>query len=106
MPQGQYVIQLSDYAALPSLHPLRFLLRDYLTEQTVKLSSQFDGVGVIVDPAAGRDWPSAVQVALSADMPCGYPIRIFERKNGRWSRIRPEGQAAYKPAQGVGDGRS
>lgn len=90
MPQAQYAVQLSDLAALPSLHPLRFLLRPFLTEQTCNVNAaQFDGVGVIVNPdVTGRDWPSALTVALSADMPCGYPIRIYEKRQSAWARIR------------------
>ena len=90
MPQPQYAVRLSDLAGLPELHPLLWLLRPFLTKQIVSVANgQFDGAGVIVNPdAPGRDWPSAMHVALSADMPCGYPIRIYEKRQSAWARIR------------------
>lgn len=90
---NQYAVQLSDFAALPEFHPLRWLLKPFLTEQTVSvMASKVDSVGVIVNTATpGRDWAAAVQVALSADMPCGWPIRIYEKRGGRWARLKPPG---------------
>lgn len=103
MPQAQYAVRLSDLFALSELHPLRWLLAPFLTRQIVDVSpGQFDAAGIVINPdVPDRDWSSALQVALSADMPCGYPIRIYEKKSSAWTRIRPEGQAAYKPATSV-----
>ena len=91
----QFAVHLSDFAALPEVHPLRWLLQPFLTEQTVFVKkSQWDSVGVVVNDAVpDRDWAATMQVALSADMPCGWPIRIYEKQDGRWARLRPMDKA-------------
>jgi hypothetical protein len=88
-----YAVNLADYATLSTLHPLRFLLRPFLTEQTVEINRQrVDGVGVVVNeqPDGGQDWQAALIIAQSQPMPGKpYPLRIYQRKDGRWQAIRP-----------------
>lgn len=87
----QYAIHLPDVAALGDVHPLLWLLRAFLTEETVNLNSKFDGVGVIVEPdAAGLDWDAAMTIAMSQPLPSGWPLRIYRRGRGGWQRVQPD----------------
>lgn len=88
-----YAVRLSDLAALPHAHPLRWMLRPFLTEQVVEIDrGKVDGPGVVVNetPDGGQDWQAALTIAQSQPLPGAvYPLRVYERKSGRWQPVHP-----------------
>lgn len=88
-----YAVRLSDLAALPHTHPLRWLLRPFLTEQTVEIDQQkVDGTGVVVNerPDGGQDWQAALAIAQSQRLPnMVYPLRVYQWMDGRWQPVKP-----------------
>lgn len=91
-----YAVRLSDLAALPTPHPLRWLLRPFLTEQTVEIDRQVvDGTGVVINekPDGGQDWQAALVVAQSQPLPgLAYPIRVYRRGKNRWQPVKPSAE--------------
>lgn len=86
-----YAIHLSDLAALPAFHPLRFLFAPVLTGETVNLSSKIDGIGALLSCDDAERLAAILTVATSAPLPgAWYPIRVYEKSNGgRWKRFPP-----------------
>lgn len=82
-----YAIHLSDLAALPAVHPLRFLFAPILTGQTVNLSSKIDGIGALLSCDDAERLAAILTVAASAPLPgAWYPIRIYQKGKGGWRK--------------------
>lgn len=86
-----YAVHLSDIAALPAVHPLRFLFAPVLTGETVNLSSKIDGIGALLSCDDAERMAAILTVATSAPLPgAWYSIRVYEKSNGgRWKRFTP-----------------
>lgn len=86
-----YVVHLADVAVLPEFHPLRWLLRPFMTDRTFNVSSKIDGIAVALEPVDGRDLDAVVEVTQLTPLPGQfYPIRIYRREGGQWKRMSKE----------------
>jgi len=87
-----YAVRLSDLAVLPEFHPLRMVLKPFLTDETINISNKFDGVAVMLTPVDGRDLDAVVEVTQLARQPGQvFPIRMYRRDSGgQWKIIRME----------------
>jgi len=84
-----YAVHLSDLAVLPELHPLRWLLRPFMTDKTFNINNKIDGVAVPLEPVDGRDLDAVIEVTQLTPLPGQfYPIRIYCREGGQWRRIK------------------
>lgn len=87
----KYAVHLSDLAALPEFHPLRWLLRPFMIDETININGKFDGVAMLLEPVNGRDLDAVIEVTQLTPLPGQfYPIRIYRRNNGKWQRIKKE----------------
>ena len=85
-----FALHLSDLAALPAVHPLRFLFLPVLTGETVTLSSKIDGIGALLSCDDPERLAAILTVATSAPLPgAWYPIRVYEKGKGGWRKWSP-----------------
>lgn len=94
-----YAVHLSDIAVLPEVHPLRWLITPFLSEQTMGLGSKIDAIGVALVPHGSLDLEAAISIAMSRPLPGQfYPMRFYRRDGGgRWSRMTPVAYPQEKP---------
>lgn len=85
-----YAIHLSDLAALPVIHPLRFLFAPVLTGETINLNSKIDGIGALLSCDDAEQLEAILSIATSAPLPgAWYPIRVYKRNKSGWRKYAP-----------------
>lgn len=85
-----YAVHLSDLAALPEMHPIRFVMGPVLTNETINLGSRFDAVGLRLDHPDPERLAAVMSVAAAQPLPgVGYTIRFYSYGGVAWKRHYP-----------------